>query len=599
MRHGAIRTAFLVAVVATSATAAAAEMRTHLIVIGNNQPWPRAEHGPSDPAASVLRFADDDAAAFYQLMIGIADDGHLLTSMDRDTQVLYPRLTAVARLPTMAAVRRAVASVAASIEQDHHAGRRSALFLFYSGHGSTGEAGLGPALALQDGGISQSVFYDEILARLPADYVHVLVDACHAEAVVRPRDLDAGEVTIAPAEADALLARSTLARFPNVGAILAASSSAQAHEWDLVRQGVFTHELLSALRGAGDVNRDGLIEYSEVYAFLTAANRGVSDARAHLHVVARAPDADRRVPLVDLARFPAATSARLTGVSARAGLVKIEDGAGRSIASVRTEPGFVATVVVPAGGTAYVRSDAREARFEIRPGQTVAFDDLAFDAPSTRARGALADAMSRGLFATAFGPSYYMGCIDQAPEFIPVGLAEEPAATIAGRVPSTAFQAPASEVAAGASRTLVVGFGVARPVARNFAFSESLRLGVRPRGGRGAWASLDLARGAGGGSEEWQGMASVGWLRARRFGPVRGWLGVAAGGGIVAQVSAGADTRRSGAIVAGPAGGLSVQLPHRFGLWFEAQLFGMVYRRDDRSAIAAAPGAWMGASLDL
>jgi hypothetical protein len=192
-----------------------------------------------------------------------------------------------------------------------------------------------------------------------------------------------------------------------------------------------------------------------------------------------------------------------------------------------------------------------------------------------------------------------MGCIDQAPAFIPVAFEQAPPATTAGRVVPTVVPAPTTETAAGAPGTAVVGFGAARPVARNFDFSESLRVGVRPRGARGVWASLDLARAAGAGKAEWQGMASVGWLRARRLGPVRGWLGAAAGGGVVGQVSAGGDTRRSGAIVAGPASGLSVGLPRRFGLWFEAQLFGMAYRRDDRSAIAAVPAAWMGVSLDL
>src|SRR6185369_4903495 len=168
------------------------------------------------------------------------------------------------------------------------AGHANVVFVFFSGHGSA-TAGGTPQLALLDGGISQEVLYDDVLGHLAADYVHVIIDACHAEAIVRPRDVQAEPVKVTASEAGALLVHSTLARFPNVGAIVASSTAAQAHEWDVLRHGVFTHELLSALRGAADVNHDQRIEYSEAYAFLAAANRGVADPRARLTVVSRAP----------------------------------------------------------------------------------------------------------------------------------------------------------------------------------------------------------------------------------------------------------------------------------------------------------------------
>jgi hypothetical protein len=602
--------ALLAATLPAAAGAAAIETRTYLIAIGNNQPRAGAAGGGAfDPGERPLRYADDDAAAFYELLSAIAADRHLLTSMDRDTQVLYPRLVDAARQPTLEELRQTIASVARNIAQDHLAGRRSVLFFFYSGHGSTGDGRGGPELRLQEGGISQAFLYDELLARLPADHVHIFIDACHAEAVVRPRDAEAREVALAPPDANAILARATLARFPNVGAILAASTSAQAHEWDLLGHGVFTYELLSALRGASDVNRDGRIEYSEVFAFLTAANRGVADPRAHLEVVARVPEVDRRVPLLDLRRLPAAGTARLTGISTPAGLVKIEDAAGRGIASVRPEVGFVADVVVPAGGTIYVRAGAREARFEARPGQILGFDELAFDAPSARARGALADAMSRGLFATAFGRGYYMGFIDQAADFIPVPFdadADPAAQTPAPSTPAVSRVAqptrPAAAGAGGGVRAgvnLLVGLGAARAVARDFDFSQSVRVGIRPRASSGAALSLDLDRAASAGMAEWQAIATAGWVGARHLGPLRGWLGAVAGGGLVAQTLTGASLGISGALVAGPTTGLLVELPRRFGVWVEGQWLGMAYRRNDRTAIAAAPAAWMGLTLGL
>src|SRR5262245_41254903 len=68
-----------------------AEVKIQALVIGNNRPpeHPAAPAGAGPPVEPVLRFADDDAAAFYELVSPIADSGHLLTVMDRDTQALY------------------------------------------------------------------------------------------------------------------------------------------------------------------------------------------------------------------------------------------------------------------------------------------------------------------------------------------------------------------------------------------------------------------------------------------------------------------------------------------------------------------------------
>ena len=43
---------------------------------------------------------------------------------------------------------------------------------------------------------------------------------------------------------------------------------------------MFTHELLSGMLGAADVNGDLVVEYTEVQAFVAAANRDIKDPRA-------------------------------------------------------------------------------------------------------------------------------------------------------------------------------------------------------------------------------------------------------------------------------------------------------------------------------
>jgi hypothetical protein len=598
MRRSVMGAVVAVVLAVVGAGICRAEVKIHALVIGNNRAFTGRGADSSDEAAPALKFADDDAAAFFELMEGTAEDAHLLTVMDRETQSIYPQLGALARPPTMRELRAAVVEIGRSIERNRRDGDSSVLFIFFSGHGSMIE-GETPALALLDGGISQKILYDEILAQLPADYVHVLVDACHAEAVVRPRDTEAQTVRVTPAESNAFLVGSTLARFPHVGAIVAAATDARSHEWDLLRHGVFTHELLSALRGAADVNRDGRIEYSEVYAFLGAANDGVRDPRARLSVVARPPDVNRRVTLLDLTRFAKGKVARLTGVPGRAGLVRVEEGSGRLIASTHGEVGLATDLIVPAGQTVYVNVGGEEARFESKPGQDVPFGGLAFAAAQERPRGALEDAMRRGLFLNEFGRHYYSGFIDYASEFDSVSFAPEVKPEAADASVSATAGGAAAAPADGSAMRLVLGAGASRPVARSFDVTDGLRLGLRPTGASGGLVSLDLFRAAGVGTAEWQMVASAGRLWSARLGDLRGWLGVTAGGGAIRQTAAGQADRWSGLLEAGPTAGLTVELTHEVALWGEAQLSGLAYRRDDRTVIALSPAGWLGLSLGL
>jgi Caspase domain len=588
-RNLALGVLILVAVAGRPATCRAA-IKIAALVIGNNRPPASGGNSAREGALLPLRFADDDAAAFDELIVELRGQARLLTVMDRETEASYPYLAPLARPPTLAELKGAVTDLAAEIQRNRARGDRTHLFIFFSGHGSFAEDGA-PTLALLDGGITSHFLYDEVLERLPADEVHLLVDSCRAEAVVRPRDTEAQPVAVPPSESAAFLARTTLARFPRVGAIVAAASDAQAHEWDELQHGIFTYELLSALRGAADVNRDRRIEYSEVYAFLSAANRGISDPRARLHVVARPPDLDRHTPLVDLSRSPEAGTSRLADVPARAGMVDLEDGAGRRLASIRGELGYVADLVLPAGRTIFVRASGGEARFDARAGESVSFDSLRFLPPRSRTRGAMEEAVRRGLFAGEFGRGYYRGFIDQAAEFPPVSFED---GLVVGR------SAPPVETArAGSGTKLVVGVGLSDAVAQNLEASRGFRVGLRPRERRGALVSVDLLRAAGPGIAEWRALGTAGWLSGIEAGPLRGWVGVAAGGGFVSQTADGASARWSGLLTAGPTVGAEIRLSRTVGAWVEGQAVGNVYRQESRMTTSLSPSLWTGLYVDL
>ena len=100
--------AAIAAMLAVPASAGAAQ-KVGLLVIGNNAPPLDAG---SDSSLPRLRFADDDAAAFFDLMVGTADTAHLLTVMDGETQALYPRLVARSSPPTLCRISRALNEMA-------------------------------------------------------------------------------------------------------------------------------------------------------------------------------------------------------------------------------------------------------------------------------------------------------------------------------------------------------------------------------------------------------------------------------------------------------------------------------------------------------
>jgi hypothetical protein len=417
------------------ATAAQARTINYVIAIGNNAA-PVTSQNDSD--LRELRYADDDAASVFTFLRPLAADAHLLTVLDQDSQRRFPSLAKIAQPPSLGELRRIVASYHERFEADRQRGDDPVLTLFYSGHGSRPE-GKAAALSMLDGPLTQAVLYDEILAVLPARYIHLLVDACYAEAVVRPRDLQAQTVEVSDAELQSYASHSTLARFPNVGAVIATSSAAQTHEWDVYRQGVFSYELLSGLRGGADVNGDGRVEYSELAAFLAAANREVSDERARLAVLTRAPLVNRRIPIVDLHELR--DTGRLTGTGAALGWFVIEDERGNRLADVRAEPTFRVSLAVPAGETLFLRNSAQEARVSVPRGGVVTLSSVEMHPLSVLARGAVELALERGLFAASFGPEYYSGFVDGKSELSPVPIGNSRSLALASPAPKPSHRA--------------------------------------------------------------------------------------------------------------------------------------------------------------
>ena len=449
------RAALLVLALGLASSQARAATALFSLAIGYNGLPPEAHAS----GVSALSFADDDALAVHELARAVARRSVVLALPDRATQARYPS-SREARPPSVAELRRALAELGADIEQATRAGDEVAVWFFYSGHGWLDDEGRAN-LTLADGALSQDMLYNEVLPALPGRTVHLMIDACHAEALIRPRDITAETVEISASEVASASLRSRLAQLPNVGAIMASASNTQAHEWDDFETGVFTHELLSGLRGGADVNGDGRVEYSEIAAFLAAANREGTDPRARLTTLVVAPKLYPRIAIVDTRG--ARALARLQGQAHHLGRFQIDDQRGNRLLDLRAEAGFVVDVAVPAGEPILLSNESGEATIVASADTPTNLEDVALERVRARPRGAVAESMRRGLFAAEFGPSYYGGFVDSSDsQMIPVELSPVGVRIVAGKPPRTEHRtaAWAAFAVAGASGAAAGVFAV-------------------------------------------------------------------------------------------------------------------------------------------
>jgi Caspase domain len=435
-RSTAIRIAVLAAVLWSSS--AAARTVGYAIAIGNNTP-------PS-PSLPVLHYADDDAVRYHQLFSRFAVEAHLLAVLDDQTQRRYPGLGASAQAPTLANLARIVTAYAGKMAADVQRGDRPVLYLAFSGHGFAD--GDGAFLAMLDGPLTRERLYTDVIGRLPAAYVHLIVDACNAGAVVGvrgPTEVDAKPAEVTPSDRLAV-AEGEQRTWPTVGVVIAATAGEESHEWSRLESGVFTHEVISGLLGAADVNHDGQIEYSELAAFIAAANRDIADPRAAPRVIVRPPPIDRSAPLVTVDALRDAVF--LTGDASAIGHFYLELGNGQRYLDAHLTAG-AARIAMPAHARVFVRTTTHEAAIATGASGSVAIDDLAFRPSAVVARGSLDVAYASGLFRHPYGDAYYRGFVDSA------GL---PAVAFA--VDATVRMAPA-----GPDRRFAIGFAAVAGVA--------------------------------------------------------------------------------------------------------------------------------------
>jgi hypothetical protein len=141
------------------------------------------------------------------------------------------------------------------------------LFFYYSGHGNGQELHLG-GRALPLDRLERAI--DGASTRLRI----VVIDACRT--AMRQKGVVPAPELIVRADAAASSAGAIAADHEGRVTVLAASAGEPAQESDQLRGGVFTHYLVSGLRGAADADRDLRVTLAEAYEF------------AYRHTLARA-----------------------------------------------------------------------------------------------------------------------------------------------------------------------------------------------------------------------------------------------------------------------------------------------------------------------
>ncbi|PTL80332.1 hypothetical protein DAT35_30590 [Vitiosangium sp. GDMCC 1.1324] len=378
-------------VLAAAGTASAGEPVRRALVVAYN--------GSENPQRPPLRYADDDGLLWAEALSRLGFETRLLTLPDADTARRRSPFLGRAQPPTSAALSAAVSLIAKANRADRAAGRSTDVMVVYVGHGDVGEDGRA-YLTLLDRELDQTALYAEVIDSLEADFIHLLVDACHASGVVGSRGDEDPKVL---RQLQGLLDREQFARRPNVGVAFAESDTGQTHEWSQWRAGVFSHLVRSALLGGADINGDGQIEYSELQAFVAAAMAGLENLPSKLSVHTLPPAQDPRRPLTSQTRSGPVLELPPTHPALR---LSIEDEVGTRMLDVHRAAGEHLRLALPPRESYWIRTPDGEAH--------ITQEALERGLPALKplelsVRGPVAENYRHGLFRVPFGRAFYEG----------------------------------------------------------------------------------------------------------------------------------------------------------------------------------------------
>ncbi len=383
----------------------AQEARRYALIVANNS--------SVDADVEPLRYADDDGARFYEMFESYADSSYLLTTLDKDSQEVFPRLSNLSEAPTRQNLKAQVAELQEKIAADKKAGVRAEVYLVFTGHGNVDETGEG-YLSLADGPLKRSDLYRDVIRPLDADYTHVIIDACHAYFMVNARGGDwkddrSGQTL--DDEFETYLrnqAKKASGGMATIGVILSTAGAAEVHEWSRYRAGVFSHQLRSGLLGAADANGDGNVTYPEIEAYLAAANAAVTNPRAKIRMHVSGPKQNLNKPLTRINGFHNATIFGFDGGKR----MHIEDTRGLRYVDLHSGAGNRGRLVLlkkPVNNLPYYLRTGDQQATIATDTKVAAMGQLAFEDRPNQTRGSVEESFRADLFSTPFGPAFVAG----------------------------------------------------------------------------------------------------------------------------------------------------------------------------------------------
>lgn len=342
-----------------------------------------------DAELEPLRYADDDAARWAELMQALGAQVVVLTRADENTRALHPALSA--QTPVKVQLDAAVDALAVKVAAAKASGHSTVLFVTYAGHGNVKDGN--GYLTLEDARLSAQELVDTLFTKVGADVGHFVVDACYSSFLAWGRGPSG--------KREAASGFSKVAsRFEaaNVGLVLSTGSARESHEWQGFQAGVFSHEVRSALYGAADADGDGAVSYREVGAFVEKANQAIANEKYRPDVYVLPPPATK-----ELLGLSGRSTRQLVIDGARAAHYLLEDGRGVRVADVHNALGETTRLALPEADRLYLRRMGDSTEFEVPSrARVVELARLAGRAARSGARGAAHDAFSL-TFSQPFG----------------------------------------------------------------------------------------------------------------------------------------------------------------------------------------------------
>jgi hypothetical protein len=389
------------------------------VIVANNE---------GDQELKNLRYADDDGVLWAELLEMHSQKTYLLTLLDDQSQRRFPKLAQSVKLPTKINLQTTLQEAYAQLSKAQESGLKTELIFIFVGHGGLDSEGKGYLLLHQDR-FSRSDLFHEIIAASPAERTHVVLDACHAQALVAGRGNDQNT----DRSFESFLKGHDLDAYPRVGVLWASSDKQKTHEWSRIESGVFSHLMRSALSGAADLNLDSKLEYSEVAAFVEAGFSDLKREGKFFETHVWPPRADRHSPMITLGYRQALR--KVTLAADLAGHLQLEDERGVRLVELHKAGGLPSQLYLASLGRIFLKKDGRE--HEIAAKQKEIYIDQPPQKPTNvnlADRGAMDMAFERGLFRVPFNVDYYKGylsgkshllSIELKDSFLPAGLPQD------------------------------------------------------------------------------------------------------------------------------------------------------------------------------